>query len=60
MADMQLLSFATELRTRAKEILVQTVITDDKEERDMRRVIASGYEKLALRIEQRAREAKTA
>jgi len=60
MADMQLLSFATELRTRAKDILVQAVSTDDPEVRGMRRVIAASYEKLARRIEQRAREAETA
>jgi hypothetical protein len=53
----QLLLFANELRARAKEILVQAVSTDDLEVRDMRRVIAAGYEKLARRIERRAREA---
>jgi len=53
----QLLLFANELRTRAKEILVQAVSTADPEIRDMRRAIAAGYEKLALRIEKRAREA---
>jgi hypothetical protein len=56
----QLLLFAKELRIRAKEILVQAVGTDDPEVRDMRRVIATGYERLARRIEQRAREAETA
>ena len=54
----QLLLFANELRTRAKEILVLAVSTDDLEVRDMRRVIAAGYEKLARRIERRAREAR--
>jgi hypothetical protein len=53
----QLLLFANELRTRAREILVQAVSTDDAEVREMRRVIAAGYEKLARRIERRAREA---
>jgi hypothetical protein len=53
----QLLLFANELRTRAKEILVLAVSTDDLEIRDMRRAIAAGYEKLARRIERRAREA---
>jgi hypothetical protein len=38
-------------------ILVLAVSTDDLEIRNMRRVIAAGYEKLARRIEQRAREA---
>jgi hypothetical protein len=53
----QLLLFASELRARAKEILVLAVNTDDLEIRDMRRVIAAGYEKLARRLEKRAREA---
>ena len=52
----QLLLFASELRARAKEILVLVVSADDRKIRDMRRVIAAGYEKLARRIEQRARE----
>jgi hypothetical protein len=52
----QLLSFASELRTRAKEILALAVSTDDLEIRAMRRAIAAGYEKLARRIERRARE----
>ena len=59
MAEQSLLMFAKELRTRAKEILVQAVSTDDPEVRGMRRVIAASYEKLARRIEQRAREAET-
>ena len=50
----QLLLFANELRDRAKEILAMS--TDDLEIRDMRRAIAAGYEKLARRIERRARE----
>lgn len=53
----QLLLFANELRARAKDILILAVSTDDLEIRDMRRVIAAGYEKLARRIEQRARQA---
>jgi hypothetical protein len=53
----QLLLFASELRARAKEILVLAVSSDDLEIRDMRHVIAAGYEKLAGRIEERAREA---
>ena len=60
MAEQPLLLFAKELRTRAKEISAQAVSTDDPEVRGMRRVIAAGYEKLARRIEQRAREAETA
>jgi hypothetical protein len=47
----QLLLFVSELRARAKEILALAVSTDDLEIRDMRRVIAAGYEKLARRIE---------
>jgi hypothetical protein len=56
----QLLLFAKELRARAKEILALAVSTDDLELRDMRRTIAAGYEKLARRIERRAREAREA
>jgi hypothetical protein len=52
----QLLLFANELRARAKEILAMN--TDNLEIRDMRRVIATGYEKLARRIERRAHEAR--
>jgi hypothetical protein len=57
MADLQLLLFAKELRTRAKEILVRAASTDDPEAQGMMRVIAAGYEKLARRMEQRIREA---
>jgi hypothetical protein len=49
----QLLLFANELRTRAKEILVRAASTDDTEAQDMMRVVAAGYKKLARRIEQR-------
>jgi hypothetical protein len=54
----QLLLFASELRARANEVLA--VSTDDLEIREMRRVIAADYEKLARRIERRAREAVAA
>jgi hypothetical protein len=57
MAHTQLLLFANELRTRAKEILVRAASTDDLEAQGMMRVVAAGYEKLARRIEQRARAA---
>ena len=57
MADTQLLLFADELRTRAKEILVRATNTDDPEAKGTMRVLAAGYEKLARRIEQRVREA---
>jgi hypothetical protein len=56
MAETQLLLFANELRTRAKEILVRATNTDDGEAQATMRVIATGYEKLARRIEQRVRE----
>jgi hypothetical protein len=56
MADSQLLLFAKELRARAKEILVLAASTEDLEVKDMRRLIAASYEKLALRVEQREAE----
>ena len=52
----QLLLFANELRTRAREILVRAASTDDSEAQGMMRVIAACYEKLARRVEQRVRE----
>jgi hypothetical protein len=58
MADMQLLLFASELRTRAKEILVKAASTDDLEAQGSMRVVAAGYEKLARRVAQRIREAR--
>jgi hypothetical protein len=59
MADMQFLLFASELRTRAKEILVRAASTDDPEAQGTMRVVAAGYETLARRVEQRFREADT-
>jgi hypothetical protein len=59
MADMQLLLFASELRTRAKEILVRAASTDDPEAQGAMHVVAAGYEKLARRVEQRIRETDT-
>jgi hypothetical protein len=53
----QLLLFANELRTRAKEILVRAASTDDPEVKDMMRVVAASYEKLARQVERRLREA---
>jgi hypothetical protein len=53
----QLLLFANELRTRAKEILVRAANTDDSKAQGMMRVVAAGYEKLARRIERRVNEA---
>jgi hypothetical protein len=56
----ELLLFAKELRTRAREILIRAASTDDLEVKGMMRVIAAGYEKLARRAEQRVREADMA
>ncbi len=56
----QLLLFANELRTRAKEILVRAAGTDDPETQGMMRVVAAGYVGLARRVEQRVREADAA
>ena len=53
----QLLLFANELRTRAKEILFRAASTDDPEAQGIMRVVAAGYEKLARRIERRVNEA---
>jgi hypothetical protein len=53
----QLLLFANELRTRAKEILVRASSTDDQEARGMMRTIAAAYMGLARRVEKRIREA---
>jgi hypothetical protein len=52
----QLLLFANELRTRAREILVRAANTDDPEAQGMMRVVAAGYVGLARRAEQRASE----
>jgi hypothetical protein len=52
----QLLLFANELRTRAREILVRAASTDDSEAQGMMRVIAAGYMGLARRVEERVRE----
>ncbi len=57
MADMQLLLFASELRTRAEEILVRAASTDDLEAQGTMRAVAAGYEKLARRVAQRSRVA---
>ena len=57
MPDMQLVLFANELRTRAREILVRAESTEDLEAQETMRVVAADYQKLARRAEQRAREA---
>ena len=56
MPDAELISFANELRTRAKEILVRATNTADLEVQEVARVVAADYEKLAQRAEQRVRE----
>ena len=56
MSDVQLLLVASELRTRAKEILVRAANTDDWEAQKMARIVAADYEKLARRAEQRVHE----
>lgn len=60
MSDMELVLFANELRTRAKEILDRAADTDDPEAKGMMRIVAAGYEKLARRVEQRVRETEMA
>jgi hypothetical protein len=60
MADMQLLLLASELRTRAKEILVRAASTDDAVAERAMHVVAAGYEKLAQQVQQRIREAEMA
>jgi hypothetical protein len=54
---MQVLLLASELRTRAKEILVRAASTGDMEAQGTMRVVAAGYEKLVRRVAQRVREA---
>lgn len=58
MSDVQILLVASELRTRAKEILVRAANTDNREAQEMARVVAADYEKLARQAEQRVREAR--
>jgi hypothetical protein len=60
MPDTELLLFASELRTRAKEILVRAANTDDLEAQETMRVVATGYQQLARQVEQRLREAEMA
>ena len=57
MADVQLLLFACELRTRAHEILVRAANTRDLETQEMMHEVAASYRKLALQVEQRVRGA---
>ena len=60
MSDMQFLLLASELRTRAEEVLVRAANTNDLEVQGMMRVVAAGYQKLARQAEQRVREADKA
>jgi hypothetical protein len=60
MLDMELVLLASELRTRANEILTKAASTGDPETQGMMRVVATGYEKLARQVEQRVREAEMA
>jgi hypothetical protein len=60
MHDMELVLLASELRTRAKEILHRAADTEDRETQGMMRVVATGYEKLARQVEQRVREEEMA
>jgi hypothetical protein len=50
---MQFLLFASELRTRTKEILVRAAHTDDPAQETM--LVATGYQQLARQVEQRIR-----
>jgi hypothetical protein len=52
MANTELLLFADELRTSAREILVRAMTADDLDTRKAMRVVAAGYIKLARRAEQ--------
>ena len=56
MPDIQLLLLASELRTRAEEILVRAASMDDSEIQGMMRGVAAGYQKLARQAERRILE----
>ena len=60
MPDTDLLLFASELRTRAKEILVRAANTDDLEAQETISAVAADYQKLARQVEQRIREVEMA
>ena len=60
MPDTELLLFASELRTRAKEILLRVASTDDLETQKTIRAVAADYQKLARQVEQRLREVEIA
>jgi hypothetical protein len=54
--DQQLLSLAMELRARAQEIAARAETFHDADVRQTMHGIASSYEKLAERLERRARD----
>jgi hypothetical protein len=60
MPDTELLSLASELRTRAEEILVRAANTDDPEAQQTIRAVAASYVKLARQVDQRIREVEMA
>jgi hypothetical protein len=55
--DAELLLLVSRWRARAQEILAQAETMRDAEARQTMREIAAGYERLALRVEQRTRRA---
>ena len=55
MPDGELLSLAMELRARGEEMLARAETFRDADVRQKMREIAAGYEKLAQRLEQHAR-----
>ena len=57
MPDANLLSLARDFRARAEEILTRAEAMHDADTRQKMREVATGYEKLALRVEQRSGEA---
>jgi len=56
MPDAGLISLASELRSRAEEILVQAETFNDEDARQKLRKIANAYVKLAEQLERRARD----
>lgn len=55
MQDQELQSLAMELHARAEEMLARAETFHDEDVRQKMRVIAAGYEKLALQLEKHAR-----
>jgi hypothetical protein len=56
MPHANLLSLARDFRARAEEILTRAEAMHDADTRQKMREVATGYEKLAQRVEQRSRE----